>query len=329
MRPEIININRYFNNTLGIEINPVEWIDTNRLPFFLRQNFKYFETQILGERILLVLDLGEQEQPPAAIRKYVEQICTIWKGNVLYGRMKITTYNRKRLIDQKIPFIVPGNQMYLPMLGIDLREHFRKVHVQPEKFSPATQTLILHCLIRNLIDQEIAVEPTTLRLGYSKMTITRSFNEIEATGIGECSQQGRERILRYSKSRTDIWKIALPFLRNPQKDRIYIQQLSDINRVGFHAGLSALSDFSFIAEPVVPVFAISRGDWKALNQLQHIDQAPAAEPGLVEIEIWSYSPGLLTDNKTVDRLSLYLSLKDSKDERIEAALSEMMEGFPW
>ncbi len=29
-------------------------------------------------------------------------------------------------IAQKVPFIVPGNQLYLPDLGLDLREYFRQ-----------------------------------------------------------------------------------------------------------------------------------------------------------------------------------------------------------
>jgi len=50
------------------------------------------------------------------------------------------------------------------------------------------------------------------------------------------------------------------------------------------------------------------------------------EPGTLEIEVWSYAPILFAKDKLVDRLSLYLSLKESKDERVEAALEEMMKG---
>jgi len=49
------------------------------------------------------------------------------QADLIYVRAQVTAYNRKRLIEQKVPFIVPGNQMYLPMLAIDLREHFRRI----------------------------------------------------------------------------------------------------------------------------------------------------------------------------------------------------------
>jgi hypothetical protein len=35
------------------------------------------------------------------------------------------------LIEQKVSFIVPGNQLYLPDLGLDLREYFRQRAVDP------------------------------------------------------------------------------------------------------------------------------------------------------------------------------------------------------
>jgi hypothetical protein len=40
--------------------------------------------------------------------------------------------------------------------------------------------------------------------------------------------------------------------------------------------------------------------------------------------VWSYKPELFAKERVVDRLSLYLSLKDNEDERVQAAL----EGIP-
>ncbi len=53
------------------------------------------------------------------------------------------------------------------------------------------------------------------------------------------------------------------------------------------------------------------------------------EPGSIELEIWKYPPELFANNDMVDPLSLFLSLKSSKDERVEMALEELQERFPW
>jgi hypothetical protein len=60
-----------------------------------------------------------------------------------------------------------------------------------------------------------------------------------------------------------------------------------------------------------------------------VREIPSREPGALEIEVWSYAPSLFAEGEVVDRLSLYLSLKESKDERIEAAREEMVKGLHW
>jgi len=46
------------------------------------------------------------------------------------------------------------------------------------------------------------------------------------------------------------------------------------------------------------------------------------------IEVWRYVPSMQATEKTVDALSLWLSLRDKQDDRIQLALDEMEEKFP-
>ena len=48
----------------------------------------------------------------------------------------------------------------------------------------------------------------------------------------------------------------------------------------------------------------------------------------VAVQVWRYKPEML-DKKTVDPLSLWLSLQDRQDNRIQMALDEIVEKFPW
>ena len=56
---------------------------------------------------------------------------------------------------------------------------------------------------------------------------------------------------------------------------------------------------------------------------------PDRDPEAVEVEVWIYPPSLFAENGVADRLSLYLSLRESADERVEEALEEMMRGRKW
>jgi hypothetical protein len=78
-----------------------------------------------------------------------------------------------------------------------------------------------------------------------------------------------------------------------------------------------------------PIYALGGDEWKALKQRGAFLKAASAEPGTVELELWRYAPDLFASHGRVDRLSLYLSLRETRDERVEAALEQMMEQLPW
>jgi hypothetical protein len=79
-------------------------------------------------------------------------------------------------------------------------------------------------------------------------------------------------------------------------------------------------------------YAIDRGNfirYRGNGQLQNLNDYE----GKYCIEVWKYSPFALTKGVTkqnnVDPLSLYLSLRENKDERIEMALEKIIENYIW
>ena len=95
------------------------------------------------------------------------------------------------------------------------------------------------------------------------------------------------------------------------------------------AGLSALATYSALADPTVPVVALDRVTAKCLLDARGVQELPTADEADLEVELWSYKPGMLSEGPAVDRLSLYLSLRDDTDERVHSALDEMMRGVTW
>jgi DNA-binding MarR family transcriptional regulator len=318
---------QYLRETLGITVTPHPWEKNSELPQFLRERYRFYKMEILGIECILISDTGEEEQTPAVIGKHLEQVRARYNVKVVYVRHAVTSYNRKRLIEQKIPFIVPGNQMYLPMLGIDLREHMKRLREKKPVFSPSTQTLILHVLWRKATGT-IAPAEIALRLGYSAMTMTRAFNELETAGIGEHSNLGKERHLRFAETGKPLWEKVLPYLISPIRKRQYVASFIQMGKEN-QAGESALALYTMLAEPKIPVFAVSADEWKARLQQDTIIELKFPEPGGFEIELWKYAPGQFANNGIVDRLSLYLSLRDSADERIQSALDALLGGMEW
>jgi hypothetical protein len=83
-----------------------------------------------------------------------------------------------------------------------------------------------------------------------------------------------------------------------------------------------------IAGPEWPIYAISPPQWSTARKAG-IAILPEHLPGVCEWELWHYNPVIVPNSDAVDPLSLTLSLQGNADERIQLALDELMERFPW
>lgn len=320
-------LEKYLGETLDIPVALQPWEKSSALPLYLRARYRFYMIDMLGVQCVLMADAEEEEQPPAVIAKHLEQARSRFDAEPVYVRDAMTSYNRMRLIQQKVPFIVPGNQMYLPMLGIDLREHLKRLRGKRQVFSPSTQALILYVLERI---EAATVTPAQIanRLGYSAMTMTRAFDELETAGIGEHTSLGKERHLGFAQTGRPLWEKVLPYLNTPVRKHVFVA--SPLPKgIGVMAGLSALSRYTTLAEPKIPIFALSSDQWKHHKRKDGGIALFNPEPGGVEVEIWKYDPAILAHDGRVDRLSLFLSLKDSTDERVQSAVDALMGGMQW
>lgn len=323
MRDLIESLKSYLSGALNVSISICPWNSPGNLPFFLTNSYEFFKFSIFEQSCLLMVSKESTEITPGLISKHYKQVQKSCDDCIIYAQSSLSSYNRKRLIEHTIPFIIPGNQMYLPHLGIDLREHFRKLHGKTEKpFSPAAQAVVIYALVRQT-SENLTSSLLVEKLGYTLMTINRAFAELKAAGIGEFIQTGRERYWAFLDKRT-LWKQAAPFLRTPVKKRLWLKS----HQLIILAGLTALSHLSLLAPPPLPVFAANMHQWEIWQELG-FKELPSAEGADIQLEIWHYDPKLFAKNNIADPFSLYLSLKTNQDERIETALEKMMDNIEW
>ncbi len=319
---------RYLHRVLGVVLRVRAWRGTGRLPPFLSARYRFLEGQLLDRAVLFMMDDSSAEESPATIRKHVEHAEAKCDRAIIYVRGWITAYNRQRLIQLRVPFVVPGNQMYLPALGIDLRERMRRAPAGRTRFRPSTQGTF----IRALLDERHEVPPAAdlaQQLGYSAMTLSRAFDELESAGLARArSSTGRARLLAFTAPRAEVWRQAAALLSSPVRRRHFVAAgRGEIP--GLTAGLSALAHYSSMAAPDHAVVAMGAKEWAAYRWRQEASILPVADSQATVVEVWSYPPRPYRDPGVVDPLSLFLSLRDERDERVEMALDEMMEGLRW
>ncbi len=95
------------------------------------------------------------------------------------------------------------------------------------------------------------------------------------------------------------------------------------------AGMSALSQRSLLEDDRLPTYAVSKKSLPALLDNRLFREAHGSEEATFTLEAWHYDPFVLSQHTTVDPLSLYLSLRDSPDERVQQQLETLLEGVSW
>ena len=66
-----------------------------------------------------------------------------------------------------------------------------------------------------------------------------------------------------------------------------------------------------------------------LRELKCKNCGASIKVGENEIQVWKYNPKMLSTEGVVDKLSLYLSLKDNDDERIQIELDRLINEMSW
>jgi hypothetical protein len=68
--------------------------------------------------------------------------------------------------------------------------------------------------------------------------------------------------------------------------------------------------------------------WRTARE-NGVRETSDAEPDALLVEIWAYEPAMRAHSKTVDVVSLWLSLQGDDDPRVQTALDELRKKFPW
>jgi hypothetical protein len=126
MKNLVDRLKRYLLDTLGITVTLSKPTNQGSLPFFLQDIYDMFQVRLLNEDFIVLASRNDSELTPATIHKHIDIVSQQLKMKAVFVHSGISSFNRKRLIEHKVPFVIPGKQMYLPDLGIDLREYFIK-----------------------------------------------------------------------------------------------------------------------------------------------------------------------------------------------------------
>jgi DNA-binding MarR family transcriptional regulator len=294
------NFVTYLNETIGISLEVCELENIRSIPFAIRNHYEVSMGRVMGRDVVLLLERKKGSATPSALAKQLQWIEEKLGLKGILLAKGIAPYQRSRFIKNKIPFVVPHEQAFLPLFGMDLREKGVKLKEVKEAVSPATQLIILAWLNRKPVVERWTVEGICNSMGYSRMTVGRAIKQLEGLGLIEEQNIKRGRVvqeLRMPVDRKLLWMAAKQHLRSPVKKRIFLER--SLSNIGLASGISALSKITMISGESREVVAILDREWTKHHESQKTEVVASAHIDLcqTEIELWSYDPRILADGK--------------------------------
>lgn len=301
----------YLENMLGLRISTVEWIVPPSMPVFLRKAADYFLCSCDGIDFIVASARGGESLPD--LKRISNQLARYTELSVALASNCIDSRQRKALVSQGIPFIVPGKQAYLPFLGFVAQKESRP-RVCKGPLSARAQAAFVTLIANPFI---ATAEELCAVSHMSRSSITRAVDELACNDLIERGKNGRNVTIAFAASRNKLLRCAMPSLSSPVVRTFFVEFCDDAGRLP-NAGVSALADRSMLAAPAIVEKAVARTSLKKMN-FREVVEGELEESETVEVQVWKYKP-LVAGLGKIDNASLALSLAAQDDERILGAL---------
>lgn len=300
------------------------------LPYFIADQYAVWRSEIFGRPCMLMALRAASAATPDALARHVQVVKDRSDvATVLLVFETLSPTRRLGLLKQRLAFMVPGAQLYIPEALLDLRERPPRAPVHDvETFSPTSQMIVLGALLRREAE---APSATALagRYGVAAMSVSRAFDELQAAGVAEAVRVGKQRVLTFLNQGLGLWEAAAPRLQSPVRKVRTVAIPFPERFPGLVAGESALALYTPLASPRVQRLAVAAARWPQLARDHGLIAREPGDPDGDEVETWAYDPTALADRNVVDRLSLYLSTRDHPDERVAQAAEQLLEDMSW
>jgi len=322
----------YLNKSVGVRpsLFKIGLDEEKKLPFFMKETYWfYYSDFFFGNEFTLLIPKNEILPKVSQLKKNMEMIEDLFQRRTVLVNNSIPSYIRNRLIQKQINFIIPGRQMFMPTIRVDLNEKEYKRPVKTEKLIPSAQFIILYQILKPTDRlEQYSLKELAGKFDYSAMAITKAIKNLNVHDL--CEIEGSKgKNIRFNQNIIDLWFKALPLMTSPVLKQVYIESYPD-GELLFESNASALSEYTDMNPSKQQFLAIEKNNYYKLekeNKLQGLNEFE----GKYCLEIWKYNPYLLTQGiakeAIVDPLSLYLSITDNQDERIKMALEQIINQY--
>lgn len=294
----------------------------DKLPLAFKGRYYFFDIETNGVHWIAIKP--KSDAGLVTLRKDRAKVQAAAGLNCAIFMDSTTCYIKEKLIDEGIPFVLADKQVYLPFIGYLLSNSGERDIAPVQLISYLTQKLILTAIYEKW--DKVTVSEAAVRLGVTKTSVTRCFDEIEYLSIDILDAKGKSRAITVSEDRKQLWEKLQSVLRNPVIARYELREDIHLDK---KAGITALCEYSLLSDNDYPTYAITKKEISetGIKKMKRICRGE--EIGCVVLELGYFID--FENKKIEDPLSVVLSLSDGEkqDERVRISIDEMLEEYVW
>ena len=287
------------------------------LPISFEKRFQYAQMKFHKESFLLI-----KEKRRGSLDSFVTQARIMGEKasmDVILVFSKLSDIEKKQLLQARVPFVDFKGNLFFPPLGLVLNANDDVA--TSKELTPSEQLTWIAFLLtkgQKVVDVDLLSQIT----GLPNSTIYRCLRTFKTLNW----LNKPNKLYAYTASKKELFLKSESFLFNPIKKRLLLSDF-DLNKIQsdsrlLYGGTYALSYLTFLAESDEnSSYVISHRQFNKLSLplSQHVLEGKV-------LEIWRYSPFVSEfwndfkenqDRQFVDPISLYLTLKDDDDPRVE------------
>lgn len=289
---------------------------------FLRFSFYTIEFNNQGLCVIQAKN-GQNSLTPLKFKQITKQVEILVGMPVVVILDSLSYYERERLINQGVYFVISDKYAFLPSLIVNVQA--KKKVKNPARLTPAAQYVLLYYLLSEKPKEEYTIKDLEQIMPYNYVALARAVANLEDCKL--CNTEIKDntgiKFMRFGDLKRELWTKAQNYLSTPVKKVLYCDAMPEVDLS--ISGVNALSQYSHLNSEQYETRAI----WDKLFKPFEVKFNEVE--GLYKIEIWKYPTTMpfLSNKNVVDKLSLYLSMKDEPDARIEKELEIMIEEMKW
>lgn len=173
----------------------------DKLPLAYRGRYKFFNVETNG--LLWIAIQPQIEVGLVSLRKDRAKIEKLANLNCAIFLNETSFYIKEKLMEEGIPFVLVGKQVYLPFIGFLLSDANERDIAPVHLISYLTQTLLLTAMYEKW--NNVIVSEAARKLGVTKMSISRAFDELEYLNVDVLGMKGKSRVINVPSDIKKLW----------------------------------------------------------------------------------------------------------------------------